>query len=163
MRKCNKYVKVVAFYLSVVPVGQMACNIGTTLQRWYYQCEKTKKHVNVVAFCVSVVPEGQTVGNVVPDAICQYLANHISTKWKRLGIQLSIGIDVLNSIDHENRLVWEKSIMMLKTWKEKFDDKATVEVLRKALENIGRNDLSKEVRGMSIPSSVNPVRKCSLL
>ena len=106
---------------------------------------------------------GQTVGNVVPDAICQYLANHISTKWKRLGIQLSIGIDVLNSIDHENSLVWEKSIMMLKTWKEKFDDKATVEVLRKALENIERNDLSKKVRGMSTPSSANPFRKCSLL
>ncbi|XP_074633686.1 uncharacterized protein LOC141892348 isoform X2 [Acropora palmata] len=105
-----------------------------------------------------VVPEGQTVGNVVPDAICQYLANHISTKWKRLGIQLSIGIDVLNSIDHENRLVWEKSIMMLKTWKEKFDDKATVEVLRKALENIGRNDLSKEVRDkmLEMPEQTSP-------
>ena len=116
---------------------------------------KEKKYVNIVAFCVSVVPVGQTVGNVVPDAICQYLANHISTKWKRLGMQLSIGINVLNSIDLENRLVWDKSIMMFKTWKEKFDDKATVEVLREALENIGRNDLSKEVRGMSIPSSVN--------
>ena len=78
-------------------------------------------------------------------------------------MQLSIHIDVLNSIDHENRFVWDKSIMMLKTWKDNFHDKATVEVLRKALENIGRNDLSKEVRGMSIPSSVNPVRKCSLL
>ena len=124
---------------------------------------KEKKNLNIVAFCVSVVPVGQTEGNIVPDAICQYLANHISTKWKRLGMQLSIGINVLNSIDLENRLVWDKSIMMFKTWKEKFDDKATVEVLRKALENIGRNDLSKEVRGMSIPSSVNPVRKCSLL
>ena len=71
-------------------------------------------------------------------------------------MRLSIGINVLNSIDHENPLVWDKSIMMLKTWKEKFVDKATVEVLRKALENIGRNDLSKEVRGMSIPNSVNP-------
>ena len=91
----------------------------------------------------------------VPDAICEYLANHISTKWKRLGLQLSIDIDVLDSIDHENRLVWDKSIRMLKTWKDKFVDKATVEVLRKALENIGRNDLSKGVRGMSIPSSVN--------
>ena len=99
---------------------------------------------------------GQTIGNVVPDAICQYLANHISTKWKRLGVQLSIDIDVLNSIDQENRLVWDKSIMMLKTWKDKFGDKATVQVLSKALENIERNDLSKEVRGMSIPSSINP-------
>ena len=116
---------------------------------------KDFKYVNVVAFCVSVVPVGQTVGNVVPDAIFEYLANHISTKWKRLGLQLSIDIDVLDSIDHENRLVWDKSIRMLKTWKDDFDDKATVEVLRKALENIGRNDLSKGVRGMSIPSSVN--------
>ena len=91
----------------------------------------------------------------VPDAICEYLANHISTKWKRLGMQFSIDIDVLNNIDHENHLLWDKSIMMLKTWREKCKDKATVEVLRKALENVGRNDLSKEVRGMSIPSSVN--------
>ena len=80
----------------------------------------------------------------------------VSTKWKRLGMRLSIGINVLNSIDQENPLVWDKSIMMLKTWKDNSDDKATVEVLRKALENIGRNDLSKEVRGMSILSSVNP-------
>ena len=132
------------------------------MQHWYYcatlvqSVRKDKKRVNVVAFCVSVVPVGQAVGNVVPDAICQYLANHISTKWKRLGMQLLIDIDVLNSIDHENRLVWDKSIMMLKTWKDKFGDKATVQVLSKALENIERNDLSKEVRGMSIPSSIDP-------
>ncbi|XP_015779388.1 PREDICTED: uncharacterized protein LOC107357264 [Acropora digitifera] len=93
-----------------------------------------------------VVPVGQTVGNVVPDAIFEYLANRISTNWKRLGMQLSIDIDVLNSIDHDNRLVWDKSVMMLKTWKDNFDDKATEEVLRKALENIGRKDLSNEVK-----------------
>lgn len=137
MRKCNKYVKVVAFYLSVVPVRQMVRNIGST---------------------------------EVPDAICQYLANHISTKWKMLGTQLLINTDVLDCIDYENHHVWDKSIMMLKMWREKCKDKATIEVLRKALENIGRNDLSKEVRGMSIPSSVNPLNspnfsrkgKCSL-
>ena len=134
MRKCNKYVKVVAFYLSVVPVRQMVRNIGST---------------------------------EVPDAICQYLANHISTKWKWLGTQLLINTDVLDDIDYENHLVLDKSILMFKTWREKCKDKATIEVLRKALENIGRNDLSEEVRGMS---SVNPLNssnfsrkgKCSL-
>lgn len=89
----------------------------------------------------------------VPDVIFLDLADDISLDWKLLGGRLSISPSVINNIDAENHLISEKTTFMLNKWKQKFGKKATVEVLRKALQEIKRGDLSATVEGMSISSS----------
>ena len=89
----------------------------------------------------------------VLDVIFLDLAVDISLDWKLLGGQLSISPAVINNIDAQDHLISEKTMAMLNKWKQKFGKKATVEVLRKALEEIERVDLSERVEGMSISSS----------
>ena len=89
----------------------------------------------------------------VPNVIFLNLADDVSLDWKLLGGRLSISPTVINNIDAENHLISEKTMVMLNKWKQKFGKKATVEVLRKALEAIERGDLSTRVKGMSISSS----------
>lgn len=83
----------------------------------------------------------------VPNVIFLNLADDVSLDWKLLGGRLSISPTVINNIDAENHLISEKTTVMLNKWKQKFGEKATVEVLRKALEAIERGDLSTRVKG----------------
>ena len=74
---------------------------------------------------------------------------------KNLGRLLGIFQDDLDII-HHGKDTCANSISMLNKWRENFGEKATVKVLTEALKKKGRKDLSDEVRGMNISSSVYP-------
>ncbi|XP_015753640.1 PREDICTED: serine/threonine-protein kinase PAK 6-like isoform X3 [Acropora digitifera] len=82
----------------------------------------------------------------VPPALSHDLAEDVSTSWKMLSRRLFIPEGVIKSIDNENHRVVEKCIAMFNEWKSRCGNKATVGVLREALEKIGRRDLSEKVR-----------------
>ena len=90
----------------------------------------------------------------VPHDIYEFVADNISIHWKKLGGRLGISRPVLNDIAAENDLVREKSAAMLYAWDDKTGKNATVGVLRKALEEIGKKGLSEKVIGMNISGSV---------
>ena len=92
---------------------------------------------------------GNTDAAKILDVICLDLADDISLDWKKLGGRLLISQSVINNIDAENHLVSDKTMAMLKKWREAFGKKATVQDLKKALEEIKRGDLSGRVEGMS--------------
>ena len=123
--------------------------------------QKDKKYVNAVAFYVSVAPGRHKRWNIdaaqVSDEICQDLADYISTDWKKLSRRLGISRAHLKNIAHENHDVCEQSIAMINKWRERAGEEATVGVLREALKEIERKDLSDKVRGMNISGSVYPL------
>lgn len=90
----------------------------------------------------------------VPDDVCQDLADDISLDWKKLGRRLGISKAHLKNTAHENHDVCEQSIALLNKWRERAGEEATVGVLRKALIEIERKDLSDKVRGMNISGLV---------
>ena len=83
--------------------------------------------------------------------ICLDLADGISVVWKKLARHLFISQYDIDSIDADNPRIWDKTMSMLNAWRQKHGKGATVQVLRQALEKIGRTDLSQRVEGMSIP------------
>ena len=92
---------------------------------------------------------GNTDAAKLLDVICLDLADDISLDWKKLGGRLSISQFVINNIDAENHFVSEKTMAILNKWRQTFGKKATVQDLKKALEEIKRGDLSGRVEGMS--------------
>lgn len=85
------------------------------------------------------------------DVICLDLVDDISFDWKKLGGHLFISKCDIDSIDANNPRIWEKTMEMLNTWRQRRGKGATVQVLKKALEKIGRTELLQRVEGMSIP------------
>mgnify|MGYP000412246558 FL=1 len=99
----------------------------------------------------------------VPDDVYHYVADNISVDWKKLGRQLGISKPHLKNIAHENyHNVCEQSTALLNEWKEKTGEKATVGVLRKALDEIGKKNLSEKVRGMNISGSFYQLHSSTL-
>lgn len=86
----------------------------------------------------------------VPRDVCEYVADNIGTYWKRLGRKFDISEAHLQNIDDENRSVYERTMAVFNRWTGKAGEKATVGVLRRALEKIEKRDLSDKVRGMDI-------------
>ena len=129
--------------------------------------QKDKKYVNVVSFYVSVASVRHERWNddtaQVPDFICQdlfiweHIAEDIHTDWKKLARWLCIPDFLLCNIDYENLTVREKSVALLKTWRQMSGKQATVQVLTEVLKRMGRKDLSDKVTGMNVSSSVYPL------
>ena len=83
--------------------------------------------------------------------ICLDVVDDISFDWKKLGGHLLISSCDIDHIDANNPRIWDKTMDMLNTWRQRRGKGATVQVLKKALEKIGRTELSQRVEGMSIP------------
>ena len=87
----------------------------------------------------------------VLNLICLDLAKVMNSDWQMLGGQLLISSYDIDKIDTDNKGIQEKTIEMFKTWRHRFGEGATIQVLRKALQEIERTDLLQRVEGMSIP------------
>ena len=89
----------------------------------------------------------------VPGDLVYNLVEDLSTSWKMLGRRLGLTEGVLSNIDSEHRKVVEKGVGMFEEWKKRKTVDATIKALRKALELIGRRDLSERVRGIILKES----------
>lgn len=89
----------------------------------------------------------------VPGDLVYNLVEDLSTSWKMLGRRLGLTEGVLSNIDSEHRKVVEKGVGMFEEWKKRKTGNASMKALRKALELIGRRDLSERVRGIILKES----------
>ena len=104
-------------------------------------------HLCYIAVGTAVLLPSNLNNRQVSDTLLHDLVEDLSTSWKMLGRRLGIPEGAITNIDMEHRRVVEKGMAMFAEWKRRRGEDATVGVLRKALDNIGRHDLSERVRG----------------
>lgn len=75
------------------------------------------------------------------------LAKRLSGDWKKLGTELGFPEDDINDIEKDTEDKEAQANKMLSLWIENEADKATVELLRNALKEIGEEIVATEVFG----------------
>jgi hypothetical protein len=87
------------------------------------------------------------VGMPVTEKLLNAITKDIKDKWKFLGRYLALDESTIQAIKADNYQIREQAHQMLMKWKQKYANRATTQVLIKALKDVGKENVAKRVQG----------------
>ncbi|XP_031573782.1 uncharacterized protein LOC116307647 [Actinia tenebrosa] len=73
------------------------------------------------------------------------ITNDIVHDWKFIGRYLDVEESIIRQIDKDSKTAREKASQMLIKWKQSNGNEATLEVLKAALQDVGRKDVVRKL------------------